>query len=534
MAIEKEKFKNVVILLLDAFNVDYLKSDSEQRQFIPNIAHLADNGIWYKNVFVGGAPTQMALPVLFTSSYPLDYGGYGEGIKYRPKSITEIFKDNGYNTFSVMTASGGGCCFGYDRGFDEYLELFDLRSYVAYFIKYQYGFRKVLIDSGRLKKNKAVESLQKLTNNFFVSLEKTLDNYEAYWSKFGYDVYNPCNIDFLKKIVSKEVDKFHGNQINYVLSLLEGKKNILFDYFASLKAHPINSKQAIDILLKKIMNKDEKIFAYMHLLDIHDSKTFDYYGASSNQDLKNILFNTWDQVNLSLTDHEDNDKINDLITTVYVDYQIGRLIRALEENGVLDDTLLVVLNDHGKVDQSRLERSNIGFWDELARMNIIFYNTKYNAKESNSLFSAIDFPPTLLDIVGIKEESTFQGKIMSCNDKSASDYVLYESLGKGTCDFSVKPILVCVRSEKMKVICRESDWYWLLGMYSKPKVYDLVNDPSEKKPLRRRDFLRSDEYGKLSHIAKTRCKQIRSKHKYKISFMHMLWWNFKKLIGADT
>lgn len=325
------------------------------------------------------------------------------------------------------------------------------------------------------------------------------------------------------------MDKFHGNQINYVLSLLEGKKNILFDYFASLKAHPINSKQAIDILLKKIMNKDEKIFAYMHLLDIHDSKTFDYYGASSNQDLKNILFNTWDQVNLSLTDHEDNDKINDLITTVYVDYQIGRLIRALEENGVLDDTLLVVLNDHGKVDQSRPERSNIGFWDELARMNIIFYNTKYNAKESNSLFSAIDFPPTLLDIVGIKEESTFQGKIMSCNDKSASDYVLYESLGKGACDFSVKPILVCVRSEKMKVICRESDWYWLLGMYSKPKVYDLVNDPSEKKPLRRRDFLRSAEYKKLVYIAKSRCKELRKMHEYKISFFHILWWRVKNI-----
>ena len=36
--------------------------------------------------------TQVALPPILTQTYPLDFGGFNEGIKKRPRSITEILK----------------------------------------------------------------------------------------------------------------------------------------------------------------------------------------------------------------------------------------------------------------------------------------------------------------------------------------------------------------------------------------------------------------------------------------------------------
>ena len=128
-------------------------------------------------------------------------------------------------------------------------------------------------------------------------------------------------------------------------------------------------------------------------------------------------------------------------------------------------------------------------------------------------------------MVGIEKECTFKGNIME-----HKDYVLYESLGKGDCDFSAKPILVCARSERMKVIYEESDWYWLLGSYNKIKVFDLIDDPGEKKPLTKKTYSKSDEYKMLVNAARSRSKEIRSMHKYEISLSNILKMNIRNNI----
>ena len=91
------------------------------------------------------------------------------------------------------------------------------------------------------------------------------------------------------------------------------------------------------------------------------------------------------------------------------DDAVGAVLEALEESGQADQTLVVFLSDHGMgmpfVKTQLYHRSTqtplIIRWPEV---------TKSNATDRDHLVSAVDFLPTLLDVVGVKHPEGMDGR----------------------------------------------------------------------------------------------------------------------------
>ena len=79
--------KNIIIILIDALRFDRLKSGGYKYNLTPNLNKIIKDGSLVKNHFANGCPTSVSFPSIFTSTYPLDYSGYNDGIKNRPKTF---------------------------------------------------------------------------------------------------------------------------------------------------------------------------------------------------------------------------------------------------------------------------------------------------------------------------------------------------------------------------------------------------------------------------------------------------------------
>lgn len=98
----------------------------------------------------------------------------------------------------------------------------------------------------------------------------------------------------------------------------------------------------------------------------------------------------------------------------YVDAQIGRMIKALEEEGLRENTIIILWSDHG------FHLGEMGVWGkatnyEIAtRVPLIIWtpNMTKNSqgKATNALVELVDIYPTLADIAGLKIPEHTEGK----------------------------------------------------------------------------------------------------------------------------
>jgi len=89
-----------------------------------------------------------------------------------------------------------------------------------------------------------------------------------------------------------------------------------------------------------------------------------------------------------------------------VDAQIGRIIEALKEKGLLDNTIVLITADHGNCLGKHDEISKNNIYEESLRVPFIVY-WKGHIKpgiDRTFLGSLTDIYPTLLELVGLKKE----------------------------------------------------------------------------------------------------------------------------------
>jgi phosphoglycerol transferase MdoB-like AlkP superfamily enzyme len=112
---------------------------------------------------------------------------------------------------------------------------------------------------------------------------------------------------------------------------------------------------------------------------------------------------------LSLFDDLDIDKAAKryLSKVKVVDTALEYLLETLEEEGVLDDTVLVIFGDHYPYGLSDSEYQSIAPYDisvnqEVDRTPFIIYNSQTEAQKITKYTSPLDYTPTLLNLLGIE------------------------------------------------------------------------------------------------------------------------------------
>ena len=100
--------------------------------------------------------------------------------------------------------------------------------------------------------------------------------------------------------------------------------------------------------------------------------------------------------------------------TEQVDAHIARILKALEEAGLEENTLVVFTSDHGNMDASHRLASKSFFYDEAARVPFLMkYKGTIPAKRvdrEHFVSTGLDILPTLCDYAGIQPPKTLMGK----------------------------------------------------------------------------------------------------------------------------
>jgi hypothetical protein len=155
----------------------------------------------------------------------------------------------------------------------------------------------------------------------------------------------------------------------------------------------------------------------------------------------------------------------------YVDSQIGRLLKFLEERGMLENTVVVITADHGEEfkDHGGLGHGRTLFREQLSVPLIVAGHPRAPpGTRRGDLVSSCDLAPTLLDLIGRNDLCHFQGRPILHVGTDGDHLVIGESIRFGK-------EMRAARQGRYKLI------HYLQG--DKRIFFDLERDPLELEPL---------------------------------------------------
>jgi len=170
-----------------------------------------------------------------------------------------------------------------------------------------------------------------------------------------------------------------------------------------------------------------------------------------------------------------------------VDYEVGRILAALEAAGLADDTLVVFSSDHGEMlgDHQQLLKGP-QLYDDLTRVPLIarWPGTIAPGSKIDDLVQWIDLPATFLDAAGCAPGSDVQGQSLLPLTAGVRDgwrnWALCEYRYSG---FTTDPLIMTtmLRFEDWKLII----WHGSPASESKRdgELYNLSVDPGELENL---------------------------------------------------
>lgn len=161
----------------------------------------------------------------------------------------------------------------------------------------------------------------------------------------------------------------------------------------------------------------------------------------------------------------------------YMDNYVGAILDQLRTKGILEKTIIVVAGDHGEGLGDKVEIGHgIFLYEGALRVPLIFHNLKIfpRPRVNESEVRLVDVAPTILELVGLKDEAAgmqgqslvprLKGKAGKDLDSLIETFFPRESFGW---------------SELVGIISGP----WKFIQAPRPELYDLKNDPEEKKNL---------------------------------------------------
>ena len=172
----------------------------------------------------------------------------------------------------------------------------------------------------------------------------------------------------------------------------------------------------------------------------------------------------------------------------YVDSAIGEILKTLKKLNIYEDTLILLTADHGEnMTEHNFFFDHQGLYEPTIHIPLVIKLVdKSYSNKINSMVQHIDITPTVLDILGIKTSTTFDGKSLL-------------PLIKGEVDRMYKEVISTECTWRAGVSIRTEDWKLIKtidqGLYSTPpkELFNLKNDPDEKVNLYNEEIEIRDE-----------------------------------------
>jgi arylsulfatase A-like enzyme len=492
--------ETVILLIVDSLRADHLGFNSRGYSLTPTLDTLAKTGIYCRQTFTHAWNTQFSLPSIFTSSYPLDYGGYDRGIKDRPASLVEILHTNQFHTTAFSGDYYFSDYYGYERGFDEFFQLYDLFEFWKRTKNIYLDYYKTLLHSGTISFSQYCDVLVSIFEDMFVhaarfyavkqeEIENTLQFPHVLFKKdfanllatlkaeqaiFTQDprAYIEANLepfDFINNRSDRVLNKFRRFTHIYSLEKISVLSAFLGINFSIIRDKWLQKKTQDSYVMKHVrrwlrtQDTLQKRFVYFAYYDLHDMNFSPHLFslAPFRHNLEKIRSGRKPDQYLAYE-----------LSLKHVDSHIENLLDSLNENGQLDSTLLAICVDHGADDARTLgfppQMNSHHFDEEIVHVPMIFWNPLLEPKTIDHVCGLIDLAPTLLDLLGIPSPAAFQGVSVFSDAIEERAQIFLEHMGRGPGDLQRREPFLCIRNQRFKYV-------WQIGGLE--QLYQVEQDP---------------------------------------------------------
>ena len=173
---------------------------------------------------------------------------------------------------------------------------------------------------------------------------------------------------------------------------------------------------------------------------------------------------------------KENDPLRRAYTQAYhacisfIDAQIGLLLEALKRNKLWENTIVILISDHGYHLGEHYMWGKVSLFEECARVPMVIRvpGRTREGTSSSGLLELVDLYPTLSELCGLKAPTHLQGKSFTklLDDPSgAGRETAYTVVSRGT------ELGRSIRTARW----RYAEW----GSSSEAELYDLEKDPAE-------------------------------------------------------
>lgn len=494
---------NIIFLTIDGLRYDRLGCNGYEAAHSPAIDGLCRNGVSFSRYFCHGSPTQFSFPPIFASTYPLDEGGYGKGIKDRAASFVEVLQAAGYWTVGLSSGGALTAASGYDRGFAHFHHLNDVSVPLESAWKNELVYYRKLFSAGQITLDELIEKIAPSVKEALqITLQICNERREEIASESiasNADFHRTDHLRISAHIVEEQAklnaaprayvqawidaDDVHdicswlprplvsrnalaGNIYNYAnkaLSLLD----VTLRYGRRKSMGVKTVFESIDRYVARAGGR--KFFIWAHVLDVHD---LDY--CDSKIELPPLFSPVFRNILRMGSRYRGLRRYDYAVTNV--DRYIGRLLEHLKERGLDKNTLLVVTADHGlAANWPRPSISHVAnFYDEHCHVPLVFHHKDLSARVVEGMVGSVDLSVMLLGLLGLRLPPSFRGIDALAEGAQGRSYILMENLGRGPCDLERKSIRLSIRTLDRKYIMDEVE-----GECQVREVFDLAKDPDE-------------------------------------------------------
>ena len=487
---------NILLIMVDDLN-DYNEDLMGHPQVIsPNIKDFAKTAVSFKNAYSNNPMCGPSRSSMLLGVYPHNSSNFWQKswlqneVLSNTKTIMEKFKENDYNVI------GSGKILHHNKN-DLWSEFEHQADYspIAYLGEWERG-----------KKGIAHPSVPKPYRTI-----KELDGLNMAGGAID-GSYGP--------LINLDSVKIDGKQVRWAYG--PSRQGKTFNYIdednRDLTPDEINANWAEKRLLELASSDDDNPFFLAvgflrpHTPLIVPQKYFDMYPLENIQ-LANILENDKEDTYLHTVSQFETpgrsvrsiEMYKNLVSSYYddeeglkrftqaylacvtaVDDNIGQVLRVVNNSNLKDNTIVVIVSDHGWTMGEKEHVYKNSLWEESTRVPMLIRapgKSKPNSKVYHPV-SLIDVYPTLLDLSGLDNETIKNEK------------------GKSLDGFSLKPFLnnpelkdwegpdaalsVVYTSDKNAEIpsnhhysVRTKDWRYILYNTGEEELYNNANDPKE-------------------------------------------------------
>ena len=122
---------NVIFISIDALRHDRLSLYGYNRPTTPTLDRHREQMLVGNNHFAINASTMGAFPTIMTSTRPLSFGGFDNGVSDRPPSLFSQMQAAGAETYLMSTVHWVNSFYGYGKGIDNEEWLFSLGAMIG-------------------------------------------------------------------------------------------------------------------------------------------------------------------------------------------------------------------------------------------------------------------------------------------------------------------------------------------------------------------------------------------------------------------